>query len=57
MTQTAFAKYDPDAYKVLAGLAATLAEADAQKRACELDTGDALAKFSWRDDEEGGNET
>ena len=52
MTQTAFAKSDPDAYKVLAGLAATLAEADARKRASEMDTGDALAKFTWRDDEE-----
>lgn len=57
MTQTAFAKYDPDAYKVLAGLAATLAEADAWKRAPKLDARDALAKFTWRDDEEGEDET
>lgn len=57
MTQTAFAKCDPDAYKVLAGLAATLAEADERKRASELNTGDALAKFAWRDDEEGEDET
>ena len=42
---------------MLAGLAATLAEADEQKRASKLNTGDALAKFAWRDDEEGEDET
>ena len=57
MTQTAFAEYAPDAYKVLAGLAATLAEADAWKRVSELDAGDALAKFTWRDDGGGEDET
>lgn len=57
MTQTAFAECDPDTYKVLAGLAATLAEADERERASELDTGDALAKFTWRDDEGGDDET
>lgn len=57
MTQTAFAECDPDAYKVLAGLEATLAEADERERASELDTGDALAKFTWRDDEGGEDET
>lgn len=56
LTMTALSIFRPEAYAVLAGVAAVLAEDDASARALALDTGDALAKFSWRDDEEGGDE-
>lgn len=57
LTMTALSIFRPEAYAVLAGVAAVLAEDDASARALALDTGDALAKFTWRDAEEGENET
>ena len=57
LTMTALSIIRPEAYAVLAGVAAALAEDDASARALALDTGDALAKFTWCDNEEGGNET